>query len=162
MIANDDINDDVKASPSLIQKITMSRKKASSTDPSLEMGCEPGGASNENERSMEEEDFFFLIIRAHNIFSSKYLGEFSYSKMHSLLISAVVSTALIMQPSYLKNTEVTVTSYLKHMRSRVENRYGFTYIDFSSQQSSLAIFCFLRMLALLIILSPHPKFAGAL
>jgi hypothetical protein len=62
MIANDDINDDVKASPSLIQKITMSRKKASSTDPSLEMGCEPGGASNENERSMEEEDFFFLML----------------------------------------------------------------------------------------------------
>jgi hypothetical protein len=47
-----------------MQKFRMGGKKvaASSTDPSLEMGCESSGAINEKELSFEEEDFYFFRL----------------------------------------------------------------------------------------------------
>jgi hypothetical protein len=48
-----------------MQKFRRSGKKvaASSTDPSLEMGCEPSGAIREqNGLSFEEEDFYFFRL----------------------------------------------------------------------------------------------------
>jgi hypothetical protein len=47
-----------------MQKFRMGGKKvaASSTDPSLEMGCESSGTIHENELSFEEEDFNFFRL----------------------------------------------------------------------------------------------------
>jgi hypothetical protein len=52
---------------SFMQKLRMGGKKvaASSTDPSLEMGCESSGTiSNGNELSFEEEDFYFFRLES--------------------------------------------------------------------------------------------------
>jgi hypothetical protein len=63
---NTKTNDDTHQPQSFMQKLRMGRTKvASSTDPSLEMGCESSGTiTNENNLSLEEEDFYIFRLES--------------------------------------------------------------------------------------------------